>query len=232
MEIYSVPSLRTNQQRILFPLRKELFTSQIFFRHLIFWVSHARLLARTTLVHPTPSFISQPKSLFPLYFILSISSFIPVLFSVLPVTDCFLTSSPCCFFVVYCTSICPLELRTDCSLNELPKKENHGCHVKWQLQCTISRRCPGTLWIKKIAIHINKELKCNFLCRLTLSKSKTSSVVSGSTYVEYTCYPLRGKMASIDLHRETFSLHFILTKRWEQSTVIVGPTLQLQMNLG
>lgn len=56
---------------------------------------------------------------------------------------------PVVFFVVYCTSICPLELRTVCSLNELPKKENHGCHVKWQLQCTISRRCPGTLWIKK-----------------------------------------------------------------------------------
>lgn len=111
--------------------------------------SGSHMLARTTLVHPTPSFISQPKSLFPFHFILSISSFIPVLFSVLPVTDFFLTSSPCCFFVVYCTFICPLELRTVCSLNELPKKENHGCHMKWQLQCTISRRCPGTLWIKK-----------------------------------------------------------------------------------
>ncbi len=65
-------------------------------------------LTRTTLIHPAPSFISQAKSLFPLRFILSISSFIPTPFSslawhLLLTSSCFLSLRTFCLFLVYST---------------------------------------------------------------------------------------------------------------------------------
>lgn len=62
------------------------------------------LLAWTTLIHPTSSFISQPKSLFPLHFIRSISFLIPVLLSYLAwhfllTSSCSPSLRTCCLFL-------------------------------------------------------------------------------------------------------------------------------------